>query len=182
MPVGGEEPRTTEARVIAATHRPLESMVEAGDFREDLFFRLRVIEVHVPPIRDRRGDIPLLVHHLLDRANRELGRAVTTIPPEVMAELVAHSWPGNVRELENALTRAVVMAKGPAITSEGLHLKSDADATVGDFEEGSLEEIEAAHIQRTLMRAAGNKSATARQLGISRPRLDRMIERYGLVI
>jgi DNA-binding NtrC family response regulator len=182
MCVGGEELRTTEARVIAATHRPLESLVEAGEFREDLFFRLRVIEISVPPLRERKCDIPLLVQHLLERANRELGRAATTVPAEVMAEIVAHPWPGNVRELENALTRAVVMAKGPAISSAGLHLNGDVPPELAHIDGSSLNEMEAAHIQRTLMRAAGNKSATARQLGISRPRLDRMIERHGLVV
>jgi DNA-binding NtrC family response regulator len=141
-----------------------------------------VIEISVPPLRERKCDIPLLVQHLLERANRELGRAATTVPTEVMAEIVAHAWPGNVRELENALTRAVVMAKGPAISSAGLHLNGDVPPELADIRGSSLNEMEAAHIQRTLMRAAGNKSATARQLGISRPRLDRMIERHGLVV
>jgi DNA-binding NtrC family response regulator len=181
-PVGGEETRTTRARVIAATHRPLESLVEKGEFREDLFFRLRVIEIPVPPLRERREDIALLAEHLLDRACRELGKAVTTIPPDVMAELVARPWPGNVRELENTITRAVVMAKGSAVTLDALDEPGSAPDDLAEYRESTLDAVEAAHVQRTLARAAGNKSATARTLGISRPRLDRMIEKHGLSV
>lgn len=179
-PVGGEETRTTHARVIAATHRPLESLVERGKFREDLFFRLCVIEVPIPPLRERREDIPLLAEHLLDRACKELGKAVTMIPTEVMAELVSRPWPGNVRELENTITRAVVMAKGSAVTMDTLEDAALQNDELAAYREATLEAVEAAHVQRTLVRAAGNKSATARTLGISRPRLDRMIEKHGL--
>jgi two-component system response regulator AtoC len=166
--------------VIAATHRPLESLVEKGKFREDLFFRLRVIEVPIPPLRERREDIPLLAEHLLDRACKELGKAVTTIPTEVMAELVSRPWPGNVRELENTITRAVVMAKGSAVTMDTLEDAAPQNDELAAYRESTLEAVEAAHVQKTLVRAAGNKSATARTLGISRPRLDRMIEKHGL--
>ncbi|RMH14986.1 MAG: sigma-54-dependent Fis family transcriptional regulator, partial [Gemmatimonadetes bacterium] len=127
-PVGGEEPRTTEARVIAATHQPMEELVEEGGFREDLYFRLRVVEIHVPPLRERPGDIPLLARHLLARIRVETGSAVRHISDEAMELLQAHPWPGNVRELENALTRAAIVARGPVIGPDHLSLGVEAAA------------------------------------------------------
>jgi DNA-binding NtrC family response regulator len=182
--LGGEEPLTTEARVIAASNRSLQALVKDGDFREDLFFRLRVIEITIPPLRERKGDIPLLAKHLLKASAQRLGKDVNTIPDDVMAELLAYPWPGNVRELENSITRAVVMAKGAALTMDCIELgvKEDLEEVPLGADDGTLDAVEAAHIQRVLTSAGGNKSAAARILGISRPRLDRMIEKHGLVV
>lgn len=197
-PVGSEKPRYTEARVIAATNRNLEESVREGSFREDLFFRLRVIEISVPPLRDRRSDIPLLVRHILAKAAAELGRQVPGVSREAMAHLVARDWPGNVREMENALTRAMVMARTPALA---LHdLEGDHWSQVGDRElavekvaesvgkgtpssdEESLAAVERRHVQRVLVMTKGNKSAAARILEVSRPTLNRMIKDYGIVV
>jgi DNA-binding NtrC family response regulator len=189
--LGGEELRRTRARVIAATHQPLEELVRQGDFREDLYFRLKVIEIAVPPLRERRSDIPLLVSHLLAKAGDELGRPVPVVPPAVMAELVSREWPGNVRELENVLTRAVALCRGPALALRDVEgpaveplaeqVLSEDGALDEDASGGSLESMERRYVQRVLMKTGGNKSATARILDISRPRLDRMIDRHRLV-
>jgi DNA-binding NtrC family response regulator len=180
-PVGGERPRQTRARAIAATHRPIEQLVRSGDFREDLYFRLRVVEIVIPPLRDRRGDIPLLVRHTIARLEAELGRELR-VPPEVMDTLVAHDWPGNVRELENALVRGAVLARGPTIAKEHLGLTAAADERPQPADDRSLEALEKVHVQRILAMSGRNKSRAARMLGVSRPRLDRIIARHGLTI
>jgi DNA-binding NtrC family response regulator len=179
-PVGGERPRVTNARIIAATHRPIEELVRTGTFREDLYFRLRVVEIVIPPLRERCGDIPLLVRHIIGRVEAELERKLN-VPHDVMKALLAHDWPGNVRELENALVRAAVMARGPAIAFEHLGLGTDA-APMQQEEDSSLEAVEKAHVQRVLLLAGRNKSRAARMLGVSRPRLDRIIARHGLTV
>jgi two-component system response regulator AtoC len=177
-PVGGEKPRRTEARVVAATHRTVERMVDEGSFREDLYFRLRVVEVAIPPLRERRADIPLLVRHVLGRISNELGRHLQ-VAEEVMDALLGHDWPGNVRELENALTRAAVLARGSTITAEHLSLRTSSDP-LPDPDDQSLDAIERAHVQRVLAQTRQNKSRAAQILGVSRPRLDRMIARHGI--
>jgi len=188
-PVGGERPRRTEARVLAATHRNLEAAVEAGEFREDLYFRLRILELRIPPLRERLDDLPRLAGHFLARAAATLDKDVRGVAPEALAALRAHSWPGNVRELENVVTRAAVAASGPVIRvehlglGEGLGATADGRAAAGTPGTGdpSLEAAEAAHVQRILRGTGGNKREAARVLQISRARLDRMVEKYGLV-
>jgi DNA-binding NtrC family response regulator len=180
-PVGGERPRRTEARVIAATHRPVEELIAQGTFREDLYFRLRVVEIRVPPLRERREDIPLLAEHLLAKAAREIHKDVRIIPPAVMKALQAYDWPGNVREMENTLTRALVLAQGPAISLEhlGLGTVKPVGAAADARPEGTtLEAVERMHVERVLQRTGGNKRRAAGMLGISRPRLDRLLARY----
>jgi DNA-binding NtrC family response regulator len=180
-PVGSEQPRRTHARVIAATHRPMERMTEEGTFREDLYFRLRVVEVLLPPLRERRSDIPVLAGHFAAKAGREVGKQLR-IPEEVMGVLLSHDWPGNVRELENAITRASVMARGTTLSLEHLSLGTRAQTAMADFELDSLDAVERAHVQRVLARLGGNKSRAAEALRISRPRLDRIIEKHRLVV
>ncbi|HEX2190926.1 MAG TPA: sigma-54 dependent transcriptional regulator [Longimicrobiaceae bacterium] len=181
-PVGGEKPRRTEARVIAATHRPIEELISQGTFREDLYFRLRVVEIQVPPLRERRDDIPTLAEHLLAKAAREIHKDVRIIPAPVMKALQSYDWPGNVREMENTLTRAAVLAHGPAISLESLGLgsvKPVAAQTAESRPEGvTLEAVERSHVERILQRTGGNKRRAARMLGISRPRLDRLLAKY----
>jgi DNA-binding NtrC family response regulator len=177
-PIGGEKPRRTEARVVAATHRTIERMVDEGSFREDLYFRLRVVEVAIPPLRERRADIPLLTRYILGRVSRDLGRHLQ-VAAEVLDVLLGHDWPGNVRELENALTRAAVLARGSTITAEHLSLRSGSEQ-VPDPDDQSLDAMERAHVQRVLAQTRHNKSQAAQILGVSRPRLDRMIARHGL--
>ncbi len=179
-PIGGEAPRRSRARVIAATHRPVDELVAEGAFREDLYFRLRVIEINVPPLRERRSDIPLLANHILAKVSRKLGKDVHLIPNDVMAVLLGYDWPGNIRELENSLARAAILAQGPAITLEALALGEPAPAHRAESDERSLEAVERAHVRRVLAEFGGNKTRTAHELGISRPRLDRIIDKFRL--
>jgi len=185
-PVGGERPRRTEARVIAASQRTLEELVNAGTFREDLLFRLKVVEIRLPPLRERRGDVPLLARHFLARIADELHREPMEISGEALQRLSSYDWPGNVRELKHALTRAVVLARGPVIGKE--HLALDGGGSTGrakaeaDVLPRTMAEAEAAHVQRILDETGGNRRKTARILEVSRARLERMIERHGLTV
>lgn len=175
FPVGAERAERTDARVIAATHRRLEKKIESGEFREDLYYRLRVVEVWLPPLRQRVGDIPLLAEHFVRRTARELGRAPPSLPQDVVNLLLQHEWPGNVRELENCLTRAVVLATGGVLRPQHLNLRPEAD----DEEAfATLEEMEATHMRRALAATDGNKTRAAELLGISKPRLYRMLDKY----
>jgi DNA-binding NtrC family response regulator len=185
QPVGSERTRKTEARVIAATHGDLEARVRAGTFREDLYFRLRVVELQVPPLRERRDDIPLLVDHLVRRIARELHKPRVVVPPATMRLLVGASWPGNVRELENALVRAVVLSPSGVLTPEDLALSAEwrarpgaVPSTGGDEGAGdTLAEAIHRHVTAIMERTGGNKRAAARVLQISRQRLDRILDR-----
>ena len=183
-PVGGEEPKDTRARVIAATHQPMEELIEEGGFREDLYFRLRVVEIVVPPLRERKGDIPLLANHLLARIREETGSDVRRISDEAIARLESHGWPGNVRELENALTRAAILARGPVIGAEHLRLGPGSEisgAPLGEGEPGeTLDEVIERHVRRVLESHGGNKTATAKALEISRSRLTKYIDEFEL--
>jgi len=185
-PVGGEEPKTTEARVIAATHQPIEELVEQGHFREDLYFRLRVVEIQVPPLRDRRGDIPLLANALLSRIREETHQSVRHISEEAMERLKKYDWPGNVRELENALTRAAILARGTAVGTE--HLSLGVDAPVGKSamragEPGAIEPLDVVirgHLTRALRHTGGDRVEAAALLELPAERLDEHLERVGL--
>jgi DNA-binding NtrC family response regulator len=183
-PVGGERVRRTEARVVAATHRPLERMVREERFREDLYFRLRVVEIVVPPLRERRGDIALLAAHLVRESAREMHMAAPVLAPDAVARLTAYDWPGNVRELENALTRALVLGRGSTLTAGDLALGQESAAVDGEgdgtSEDQSLAAVERGHILRVLQRSKGNKRQACRVLRISRPRLDRLLEKHGI--
>ena len=177
-PVGAERPERTEARVVAATHRNLEEMIAKGDFRADLYYRLRVVEICVPPLRERAADIPALAHHLLRLTSARLHRAPPVLSDDALALLSHYSWPGNVRELENCLTHALVMARGDVIRSEHIILGSSQAATDGKLP--SLDDIEREHVERVMAATGGRKSEAARTLGVSRPRLDRLLAKYGL--
>jgi DNA-binding NtrC family response regulator len=177
-PVGADHPERTAARVIAATHQNLEALVAAGSFRADLYYRLRVVDIEVPPLRDRLSDVPQLAQHLARRASRAIGRKTPVLSQEAMGVLVAHDWPGNVRELENCLTRALVLASGDVIRAEHITIGSATAGTVTTLL--TLDALERAHVEHTLAAFDGHKARTARVLGISRPRLDRLLRKYGL--
>jgi len=166
-PVGGEAPRATEARVIAATHQPLEELVREGSFREDLYFRLKVVEIRVPPLRDRLDDLQVLAEALLGRIRRETGRNVRRISDEAMRLLTEHSWPGNVRELENALMRAAILARGTIIGPDHLVLGEDAE----NLEDLTLASAMERHVRRILERTGGDEAHAATLLGITREEL-----------
>lgn len=180
-PVGAERPERAEARVIAATHRNLEEEVAARRFREDLYYRLRVVEIVVPPLRERIADIPLLAQHLLWKAGEAVERRGLVLGPDSIDALMGYAWPGNVRELENCLTRAVVMATGDVIRPEHLRFGAPAAADAAETESlTTLEDVERAQVARVLRATGGHKSRSAEILGISRPRLDRLIRKFEL--
>ena len=185
-PVGGERARRTEARILAATHRPLEHLVASGQFREDLYFRLRVVEIVVPPLRERRGDIAPLANHLMTKAARELHRDHIRLGPDALRALEAHDWPGNVRELENTLMRAVALATSSTISAADVNVSTPAvrpeETPGGEAEQRTLDDVERAHVERVLRECGWNKRQACRALGISRPRLDRILERHGIVV
>jgi len=176
-PVGAERPEKTESRVIAATHRPLEDLVARNEFRADLYYRLRVMEITVPPLRERRGDIPLLAQHLMQVISATSHRRAPVVSPEALALLESYDWPGNVRELENALTRAIVRASGDVVRPEHLAMSTIPTAT---STVAPLADIERAHVEHVMSVTGGRKAEAARLLGVSRPRLDRLLARHGL--
>lgn len=184
-PVGGEEPRRTEARVVAATHQPMEELVAEGGFREDLYFRLKVVEIYVPGLRERPTDIPLLCNHLMAKIRREMGQGPTRISGSAMEQLEAYDWPGNVRELENALTRAAIVARGAVIGPDHLSLGTSANRLVpmAGSDRGTdqaLDDVIRAHVNGVLKASGGNKSEAAGVLGISRSRLAGYVKKFGL--
>ncbi|MEX1311206.1 MAG: sigma-54 dependent transcriptional regulator [Candidatus Sulfomarinibacteraceae bacterium] len=185
--VGGTKTIDLDVRVISASNRNLEQMVADGSFRQDLFYRLVVFPIELPPLRDRRDDIPLLVDHFIEKYARDAGKRVTGIQPTAIAALKAHSWPGNVRELENVIHRSLLITDGPEITDADL--PPGLGSTSGDGVGGSsapisvamsLDELERAAIEKALKRHGGNLSDVARQLGIGRSTLYRKLEQYGL--
>jgi DNA-binding NtrC family response regulator len=177
-PVGADQPLRTEARVVAATHRDLEGLVAGGQFRADLYYRLKVVEICIPPLRDRPSDLPFLADHLLERVARSLGRPRPVLEREAVTRLEAHDWPGNVRELENCLQRAMVLATGDVIRAEHLPLGPELDRPASDL--ANLEHVERDHIERVYTATGRHKSRTAEILAVSRPRLDRLLRKYGL--
>ena len=181
MKVGGERVLKTEARIIAATNKDLELQVEKGKFREDLYYRLKVVEIHLPSLRERNEDIPELVVYLLEKINRQLRKNVGKIPPPVMKLLKSLPWPGNVRELENALTRAVILAKGDVIQEHNLPIEHGKEKIV-PRELVSMKEVEQDYIQHILHTTGGNKTQASKILQISRPTLDKKIKEFGLEV
>jgi two-component system response regulator AtoC len=181
MKVGGEKILKTEARIIAATNQNLKKLIEIGKLREDLYYRLKVVEIVLPPLRDRKEDIPELVAYLLEKINRDLGKNVRKVPPGVVKTMMNLSWEGNVRELENALIRGVILAKGDVILSENLALEI-GDKKLYPKQLVPLKEIEKDYIQHVLKATKSNKTRTSQILQITRPTLDKKIKEYKLDI
>ena len=184
--VGGNTAIKVDVRVVAATNRPLEEAVRAGTFRRDLFYRLQVVQLDVPPLRDRLDDVPLLADHFLKKFVRETGRKIKGFTGAAIDKLAAHRWPGNVRELKNVIERAVALGGGSNIDAPDIWL-SELDVgvpvlgAVAAYKPESLEELEKRHIQATLKFTDWNKSRAAEILGIERSTLDRKIKTYELV-
>lgn len=182
--VGGHLPIQVDVRVVAATNQPLEKALQAGTFRRDLFYRLQVVEVQVPPLRDRRTDVPLLANHFLKRFLRETGRKIRGFTPAALKKMQEYHWPGNVRELRNVVERAVALGRGPTLDAADIWLSSLEVGGPFRFTPGyepiSLEEIEKRHILQTLEHTDWNKTQTASILGIERSTLDRKIRTYQL--
>lgn len=152
--VGGEESIQVNARVIAATNRPLASEVKAGNFRSDLFYRLNVIPLSVPALRERKSDIPLLVNFFVEKSARKLGRTVTEMSQTSMAQLIEYSWPGNIRELENVIERSTILSTGPVIDIGESLEEDEASKHQADFFD-TLETVERTHIVQALTQTGG---------------------------
>lgn len=192
--LGGTSPMPINARIIAATNKNLESMVHEGTFREDLFYRLNVVRIELPPLRERKDDIPLLAGVILNRLNRQMGHRIEALAPEAIEALKAHPFYGNVRELENILERAVIFADGPIIKADVLDLRSGISrpgsestsstpmyfSSDDDGAAKSLKEMEVEAIIRCLHRWEGNRTRAAEELGISRRTLINKIAEYKL--
>ena len=181
QPVGAERGERTEARVVAATHRDLEFMVGERTFREDLYYRLRVVEIVIPPLRERTADIPLLAAHMIRSAASALGTATPVLADDAISRLMEHTWPGNVRELEHCLTRAMVLAAGHVVRAEHLSIASpSAHSAASTAAVRPLDETEREQVARALAVTGGHKTRASEMLGVSRPRLNRLIEKHGL--
>jgi DNA-binding NtrC family response regulator len=178
--VGGTRLHHADVRVVAATNKPMEREVEAGRFREDLYYRLNVVNIRVPPLRERRDDIPILAEHFLARFQAS-ARSRKTLSPDALQALVEYPWPGNVRELSNIIERLVILAPGDTIGAEALPPAiRDSRARTSEAAPGpvSLSEMERMHIARTLQDTGGKKMQAARLLGIDLKTLNKKIRDY----
>ncbi|MBD3167850.1 MAG: response regulator [candidate division Zixibacteria bacterium] len=181
--LGSNQELEFNARLIAATNTDLEELVKEGRFREDLYYRLKVMEIDVPPLRARREDIPALTEFLIDKINKEFDKNITHISPGIFQHLQKFGYPGNVRQLENILRRAVVMAKSDTLFWDDLAPFVDMESKSAEMTEGgltTLDEMEKRHLLKVLEATGWNKSKACRVLDISRPTLDRKIEKYDL--
>ncbi len=189
-PLGAKLPQTTDARVVTATNLDLTKQVPRGLFREDLYYRLQVINIHLPPLRERKEDMMDLVNTLLGRINKELHRNVNQISKEVLDALANYNWPGNVRELENILMKCVALSPSDTISldllpdvfhRQGERAQQPTQQSSKPLEEWSLEEMEKQHVNRILEATNWHKGHACDKLGVSRPRLRRMIKQYSLI-
>jgi DNA-binding NtrC family response regulator len=176
--LGSSRTRRVDVRILSATNARIDAEVSAGRFRQDLLFRLNTIEIVLPPLRDRRDDIPALAAHFLDHHARRYRKRITSFDPAAMDALFRHPWPGNVRELEHAIERGVLMAAGATITTVDLSLRRGADGAI-TLESMPLEDVEAFLIKKALARY-GSVTEAAEALGLSRSALYRRLERYGI--
>jgi serine/threonine-protein kinase PknK len=187
-PLGSDRRVEVDVRLVAASHRDLRAMVDAGDFREDLFYRVAVLTLELPPLRERHDDVPLLARELLARAAREMRRELPVLTHEVLAALAAYPWPGNVRELDNELRRALIAADeairlehlSPQVREGGGAPSEVAPPAVAGDLRGAVAAFECGAIEAALERHQGNKSRAAAELGISRFALQRKLDKYGL--
>ena len=183
--MGDTSPRSVDVRVIAASNRSIQDLIASGEFREDLYYRLKVIEIHIPSLHERRDDIPLLVNYFVSRISARIGKQVKGVTTQVLGALMRYEWPGNVRELENLLERMIILADSemlgvdllpPEIATE----REPSGKALDHIPPQSLEEIEAYFIQKTLRETSGDRGLTAEILGIDKSTLWRKIKRYQL--
>ncbi|QDF07274.1 sigma-54-dependent transcriptional regulator [Myxococcus xanthus] len=194
--VGATRPRKVDVRIVAATHRDLPRRVQEGSFRQDLYFRLRVVEIRLPPLRERTEDVPALARHLLEKASRKVGRPTASLSPEALEALTTHPWPGNVRELENALERAVILADGPVVTAGLLALElpdtadsfgastesTDTSPAAAEEASGASPDSMEEYFRRFVMEHQEHMGETelAKRLGISRKALWEKRQKLGI--
>jgi two-component system response regulator HupR/HoxA len=195
-PVGADSVQKVDVRLIAASHRDLAAMVREGSFREDLYYRIHVLHVRLPALRERRDDVPVLAQHLLTRAARDAGKPAPYLGTDVVAALCAYDWPGNVRELENEMRRLVVLAgdevrpehlsatvlerRSVRLTSDRVQDAQGLMVDGGNDMKSAVADLERRSIEAALLAVGGNKSRAAAELGISRFALQRKLEKYGL--
>jgi len=186
LPVGSTQPVKVEVRLIAATNRDLGRMAEEGSFREDLYYRLNVVNIHLPPLRERREDIPGLIEYLVQRHNRELKRSFRGVDNATLKLLMSQPWKGNVRELDNAIEHAMILGEGEWISVDdlprALRDKAAPLPPVGDDLRQALRSYEKIHIETVLRRAANDKRSAAELLGLSLSSLYRKIEELGIAL
>jgi DNA-binding NtrC family response regulator len=178
--VGSSRTRRVSARLVSATNADLRAEVAAGRFREDLLFRIDTVEIRLPPLRDRREDIPVLAAHFLERHAQRYGKGLGGFEPEAHASLVAHPWPGNVRELDHAIERAVLLAPGDTVRETDLGLRPAEGGGLASLDQLTLDEVERELVRRAMKRFDGNVSEAAKALGLSRSAFYRRLERHGL--
>src|SRR6266478_4500874 len=178
--VGSSTTRRVNVRVLAATNADINAEASSGRFRQDLLFRLNTIEIHIPPLRDRREDIDLLAYHFLQGYSNRYRKNIASFDSAAVRALHEHAWPGNVRELDHAVERGVLMAAGPTVRAGDLGLRAQAAGGAAKLEEMSLDEVERYLIQRTLSRHEGNVSQAAKALGLSRSAMYRRLQKHGL--
>ena len=177
--VGSSQTRRVDVRVLSATNANLPEESKAGNFREDLLFRINTVEIHLPALRERREDIPLLAMHFLGKNRSRYRKQVTGFSPAALQQMLQYPWPGNVRELEHTVERAVLLCRGEEIEPANLAIAT-AKSSAPNFENMSIDEVEALLIRKVLRRCDGNISQAAEALGLSRAALYRRIEKYGL--
>ena len=194
-PVGSDKPVAVDVRLVAATNRNLQELVDTGTFREDLFYRFSVFTITLPPLRDRREEIPLLAHHFVQRFAEEFGKPIDSITPRAMAVLEAHDWPGNVRELQHAMERAVLLADGRTIDVDAIPAGGEQPGSVWsdvpddaasladrkqELRAGAVDRIERLFVLKALRRAGWNVSQAARNVGMARPNLHALMRKHGI--
>lgn len=183
-PLGAVQPVQAEARIIAATNRNLEQMIQSGEFRQDLYYRINVVPIILPPLRDRRNDIPLLVDHFLKQFNRIFGKFIERVSSDVLGALMEHKYPGNIRELENILQHAFVLCQGNTIEKKHLpvYLVRPEHNQQNLRDARSIEEFDKSRIEDALLRNRYNRTETAKELGIHVATLWRKMKKYGIIL
>jgi two-component system response regulator HydG len=188
-PVGTNETRKVDVRVIAATNRNLLTATRAGTFREDLYYRLNVVSIDVPPLRDRVSDVPQLVHHFVARFSDKFGKPLKAVTPEALEALTAYGWPGNVRELQNVIERSVLFARGESVTRDDLPAPivtarrevHALDGTLALPMSTATEAFERDYVSNAMRRSKGNITEAARLAGVDRSNFRRILKRHGMV-
>jgi DNA-binding NtrC family response regulator len=178
--VGGNQSIKVDFRIVSATNKRLEQLIDEGKFRPDLFYRLNVFRIELPPLRDRKEDIPLLVNHFVGKFSKEMNKRITRVSPRAMDVLQTHAWPGNIRELENAVERAMVVAQEPEIRDPDFTLaKVNGSSVTSALQGKTLDEMERTHILHVLDECGGNQTRAAEILDIDRVTLHHKLKKYG---
>jgi two-component system response regulator HydG len=177
--VGGNTPIKVDFRCVAATNKPLEQAIDEGRFRPDLYYRLNVFRIELPPLRERHDDIPMLVDHFVRKFSREMNKKILRVNPRAMDLLQQYHWPGNIRELENAVERAMVVSQEPELRERDFIIQPHATTAAPLADARSLEDIEKTHILRVLDECGGNQTRAAEILDIDRVTLHHKLKKYG---